>query len=102
MHPHHSLSRRRVLQGVAVAATGLIIGFRLPGDAVAAPASGGASFTPNAFLRITPDNRVTLISKHVEYGQGIHTGLATIAAEELDADWLQMRVEPAPADEKLY
>jgi isoquinoline 1-oxidoreductase beta subunit len=45
---------------------------------------------------------VTVISKHCEAGQGIHTGLATILAEELDADWAQVRVEPAPADQTLY
>jgi CO/xanthine dehydrogenase Mo-binding subunit len=59
-------------------------------------------FAPNAFLRVAPDNTVTIISKHCEAGQGIHTGLATILAEELDADWAQIRVEPAPADRALY
>lgn len=95
-----ALNRRQVLQGGAAASLGLLVGFYLPASATAAPEVG--AFTPNAFLRITSDNIVTLISKHVEYGQGVHTGLATIAAEELDADWLQMRVEAAPANEKLY
>lgn len=58
--------------------------------------------TPNAFLRIAPDDSVTLLSKHIEFGQGSYTGLATLAAEELDADWSQMRVEAAPADVNLY
>ena len=58
--------------------------------------------TPNAFLRIAPDDTVTVIAKHIEFGQGSFTGLATLAAEELDADWSQMRVEAAPADVKLY
>jgi isoquinoline 1-oxidoreductase beta subunit len=57
---------------------------------------------PNAFLRVGPDNTVTVISKHSEGGQGIYTGLATIIAEELDADWSQVRVESAPADRDLY
>jgi isoquinoline 1-oxidoreductase beta subunit len=61
-----------------------------------------ADLAPNAFLRIAPDNTVTVISKHVEFGQGIYTGLATIVAEELDAAWSQMRVEPAPADDGDY
>lgn len=105
MNAHRSdrtLSRRRLLQGGAAAGLGLLVGFRLPAVAASESNASAAAFTPNAFLRITPDNVVTLISKHVEYGQGIHTGLATIAAEELDADWSQMRVEAAPADEKLY
>ena len=57
---------------------------------------------PNAFLRISPDNVVTVIAKHIEMGQGVFTGLATLAAEELDADWSQMRVEAAPANLQLY
>ncbi len=59
-------------------------------------------FTPNAFLRIGADNSVTVIAKHLEMGQGAYTGIATIVAEELDADWTQVRVESAPADAKRY
>src|SRR3546814_14809664 len=56
----------------------------------------------NAFIRIAPDNTVTVLSKHVEMGQGTYTGLSTIVAEELDADWKQIRAEGAQADAKLY
>src|SRR5207248_10761704 len=56
----------------------------------------------NAFVRIGADNTVTVIAKHLEMGQGTYTGLATLIAEELDADWAQMRVEGAPADAKRY
>jgi CO/xanthine dehydrogenase Mo-binding subunit len=45
---------------------------------------------------------VTVISKHIEFGQGNHAGLAAIVAEELDADWTQGPVEQAPANAKLY
>jgi isoquinoline 1-oxidoreductase beta subunit len=57
---------------------------------------------PNAFLRIGADNSITIIAKHVEMGQGAYTGIATIVAEELDADWTQVRVESAPADASRY
>ncbi len=103
-----NLSRRRFLQGGA----GLTLGFCLPGVALAAaeagPGKAGAgvvapvTFEPNAFLRIGTDNTVTVISKHLEMGQGTYTGLATLLAEELDADWPQVRVEGAPADAKRY
>ena len=53
-------------------------------------------------MRISPDSTVTLISKHMEMGQGVFTGLATILAEEMDADWTQMRAEAAPADATRY
>lgn len=59
-------------------------------------------FMPNAFVRIGPDNSVTVISKHLEMGQGAFTGLATLLAEELDADWNSLRVEGAPADASKY
>ncbi len=57
-----------------------------------------ATFKPNAFVRIGADESVTVIANHSEMGQGIYTGLAMIVAEELDADWSKVRVEPAPAD----
>src|SRR3954471_3800724 len=56
----------------------------------------------NAFVRIGADNTVTVIVKHLEMGQGTYTGLPTLVAEELDADWAQVRVEGAPADAKHY
>ena len=62
----------------------------------------GAAFAPNAFLRIAPDNTVTVIVKHVELGQGTYTGLPMLVADELDAAWSQVRVEGAPADAKRY
>jgi isoquinoline 1-oxidoreductase beta subunit len=61
-----------------------------------------AAFEPNAFVRIAPDSTVTVLVKHLEMGQGPWTGLATLVAEELDADWSQMRAEHAPADVALY
>jgi isoquinoline 1-oxidoreductase beta subunit len=87
-------SRRDFIIGTASAS--LVIGFHLPS------AEAASEFTPNAFVRIAPDNSVTVISKHLEMGQGIHTGLATLVAEELDADWSQIRVEAAPADVTRY
>ena len=72
--------------------------------AVAFPPARGqsASLEANAFVRIGPDNTVTVIVKHLEMGQGTYTGLPTLVAEELDADWSQIRVEGAPADAKRY
>jgi isoquinoline 1-oxidoreductase beta subunit len=100
-------TRRAFLKGAGtVTAMALTIGFEWAGPtrraaAMAAP-SAGALFTPNAFLRIGADNSVTVIAKHVEMGQGAYTGIATVVAEELDADWSRVRVESAPADAKRY
>ena len=69
-----------------------------PSDATA----GDETLAPNAFVRIDPQGRVTVISKHLEMGQGAYTGLATIIAEELDADWSTISVIGAGADDKLF
>jgi len=92
------VTRRSFLQTTALLAGALLVGFRLDGR----PATAAEALAPNAFIRIAPDNTITIISKHTELGQGSYTGLATILAEEIDADWGQIRVEPAPADAKRY
>lgn len=98
-----SASRRDLLKAGAA----LTIALTLPACGKVGPAAGGSQasvepFKPNAFVRIGADDTVTVLSKHVEMGQGPYTGLATLVAEELDADWAQIRVEGAPADVKLY
>ncbi|WP_029059722.1 xanthine dehydrogenase family protein molybdopterin-binding subunit [Stappia stellulata] len=95
-------SRRSFLKLSAGAAGGLLIGVKLPGSM--AQAAEGASaeqmFTP--FVRITPDNIVTVLNKHLDMGQGNATGLATLVADELDASPEQVRAEFAPADASKY
>src|SRR6185312_13067652 len=72
-------------------------------SAAAVPATVPAgAFAPNAFIRVTPDNWVILVIKHHEMGQGTATGIATLLAEELDADWSRVKVEFAPSDPELY
>ncbi len=67
-------------------------------------AEGAAAgpLAPNAFVRVGTDNLVTVICKHHEMGQGNTTGLASLVADELDADWALVRTEYAPSDAKLY
>jgi len=93
------VTRRRFLQSATLGSAALLVGFRF--DARRALAADDV-FAPNAFVRIAPDNTVTIIGKHLEMGQGSHTGLAVILAEELDADWAQVKVEAAPADATRY
>jgi isoquinoline 1-oxidoreductase beta subunit len=96
------IGRRSFLKGSASLGAGLVIGFHIAPKAALAQAPAPGPFPPNAFVRIGTDDTVTVISKHTEMGQGIYTGLATILAEELDADWSQVRTEAAPADVQLY
>lgn len=95
-----NVSRRQMLQ----AAAGLVIAVSLPVKGRAAGATPGAAGTldPNAYVRIGADDIVTVVVKHVEMGQGPYTGLATLVAEELDADWSRVRAVSAPVDVALY
>jgi len=97
-------SLRDLLKASGAGIAALVIGFVWnPRRGLAAvAANGSAELVPNAFVRIGADESVTVIAKHLEMGQGSYTGLATILAEELDADWARVRVESAPADAKRY
>ncbi len=100
------VSRRVFLQSAG--ATGLVIGFGWlapTGAEAALPGVEGAAagpLAPNAFVRVGTDNLVTVICKHHEMGQGNTTGLASLVADELDADWSLVRTEYAPSDANLY
>src|SRR5262245_65726489 len=94
------MQTRREFFGMAAGAA-CLYGFNVPVRA-ASDSMTGALFAPNAFIRIAAQGAVTLIIPQVEMGQGTYTSLSMILAEELDADWSQIRVEHAPADEKLY
>ncbi len=97
------LSRREFLKLTTLAGSGLTLGILLPGCG-AGPGSPAGLGPPLSmpFVRIDPDNTVTVICKHLEAGQGVWTGLPAIVAEELDASWEQMRVESAPAEVPPY
>ncbi len=93
-------NRRQFLVGATVAGAGLAVSFRVPGvraeDAAAAP-------NPfNGYVAITPDNKVTILSAHMDMGQGCYHGIATLVAEELEADWSQLNVEGGAGNPKLY
>jgi isoquinoline 1-oxidoreductase beta subunit len=101
--PPRSATRRAFLKSSATIAGGLVIGTYIDfGWRQAAAATPQDPPMPNAFVRIAPDNTVTVLIKHLDKGQGVTTGLTTIVADELDADWAQMRAEFAPANAALY
>ena len=96
------ISRRRFLKLTGV--SGLALGL-VPASVVRAASSESdtaelkPSQQPNEFLHIAPDGTVTIQINRLEFGQGSHTGLAQVLADELDADWLKVRAELAPAGE---
>ncbi|MEM5455213.1 xanthine dehydrogenase family protein molybdopterin-binding subunit [Paraburkholderia phytofirmans] len=100
------LKRRTFLLGGAGAVGALLVGWSVlpPGQRLTAsmplPAQG-TQVPLNGWVKIAADNSVTIMMCKAEMGQGIHTGLAMLLAEELDADWSQVRVEDSPID-KIY
>lgn len=92
-----SLLPRTSRRGFLGGGSALVVGFTLP-LAGRVHAATGEPFKPNAWLRITPDGNVTVVCGSAEMGQGVHTAIPMMVAEELDADWSRVRVEQAPVD----
>src|SRR5260370_12223403 len=101
-----AVSRRTILTGGL--AGGFLLAFHpplralTPNEPVQPPDDTNGRFAPNAFIRVDKAGKTTLVMPQVEMGQGIYTAVAMILAEELDADFAQVTLEHAPANEKLY
>ncbi|HXF78827.1 MAG TPA: xanthine dehydrogenase family protein molybdopterin-binding subunit [Usitatibacter sp.] len=92
--------RRKFIRTSAALAGSLVIGFWLPEGARNARAQApqaAKKIPPNAFLRIGSDGSVTVMVKHLEFGQGVTTSLPMLLCEELECDWTKVRYELAPA-----
>lgn len=102
-----TLPRREFLKKSAAGGAGLVIGFYLPGKyeslsakpAATEPAALNAPL--NAWIRIAPDDTITLLINKSETGQGVTTSLSMLLAEELECDWKKIHTEFAPAA-KVY
>jgi len=94
-----ALTRRDFVKAGLSAGAGLTLAVSLTGcSQEAPPVAGGASFAPNAWIRIGDDDTVTVVVDRSEMGQGVSTALPMLVAEELDADWSTIRYEFAPAN----
>jgi isoquinoline 1-oxidoreductase beta subunit len=91
-------SRREFLTTAVVAGAGLTLRFTIPGGVDAA--SAATAFEPNTALTITPDGIITVHITKAEMGQGVGTALAQIVAEELEADWKDIRIDYPTNDPK--
>jgi len=97
-------SRRHFLIGVTATGAGLVVGFYLLGRPASADTPAAtAPINPFAgYVQIGSDNKVTVLSAHMDMGQGSYNGIATLVAEELDADWAQMDVIGGFGNPLLY
>lgn len=97
------VSRRNFLKISAALGGGLLIGIdvaacgRKEQQAPAINAAPPGVLAPNAWIRIAPDDNITLMVGSSEMGQGVMTAIPMLLAEELDADWSKVRAEAAPA-----
>jgi hypothetical protein len=93
-------SRREFLKTSATLSGGVLLGFRVAGvtDGAAQTAPAAAEFAPNAFIRISKANVVTIVLNKAEMGQGVYTSLPMLIAEELEVDVRRVKVVFAPVD----
>jgi isoquinoline 1-oxidoreductase beta subunit len=96
------LSRRTFIKLTGLAGGGLTLAACLGDRSFAQEATQSVDFAPNAFLNISPDGSILIYSKSPEIGQGIKTAFPMIVAEELDADWADVRVEQASINTDVY
>lgn len=99
-----NIDRRSFLKVTALAGGGVALGLQTAADALA-QGRGGAPQVPakfDAFIRVAPDNTITLIAKNPEVGQGVKNMLPMLIAEELDVDWKSVKVEQADYDTTKY
>jgi isoquinoline 1-oxidoreductase subunit beta len=96
------ISRRSFLQISGVAGGGFMLGlYDRPWISSQTP-GGPPPLTPSAFIRIAPDDTVTIMARNPEIGQGVRTMLPMLIAEELDADWSKVKIEQADLNESIY
>jgi len=96
-----NLSRRQFIVGSAAAGGGLALGLGIPFGSVTAQAQAAADPELGAWVVIQPDDTVLIRIARAEMGQGTHTGLAQLVAEELECDWSKVRLQPITAGQNL-
>ncbi len=95
------ITRRKLMVSAALAGGGVLIGYAMAPFSTLERARKLASDDAEmlvTWVKISPDNKVTVIVPHSEMGQGVHTAMPMMLAEELDADWALVSMEQAPAD----
>ncbi|MCB1684140.1 MAG: molybdopterin cofactor-binding domain-containing protein [Pseudomonadales bacterium] len=95
-------TRRGFIAAGTVAGGALIVGVALrPGNRnskLAPLVTGDGEALINTFVKVGADNTITVIAPHSEMGQGVHTALSQMLADEMDADWDLVRFLEAPGE----
>jgi isoquinoline 1-oxidoreductase subunit beta len=97
---HPSVSRRNFLRVSIIAGGGMLVGFSALSNSETGDNTEATPFSPNAYIKISPDGKITLMSPNPEIGQGVKTSLVMLIAEEMNVDWQTIDVEIAPLDAK--
>lgn len=97
---HPSVSRRNFLRVSMIAGGGMLVGFSALSNSETRENTEATPFSPNAYIKISPDGKITLMSPNPEIGQGVKTSLVMLIAEEMNVDWQTIDVEIAPLDAK--
>jgi isoquinoline 1-oxidoreductase subunit beta len=92
------IDRRTFLKATGITASGLVLGLQW----ACTPEKANTPFSPNVYLTINSDGSVVIVAHRQEMGTGIRTGLPMIVADELEADWKQVKLVQAVGDEKKY
>ncbi len=96
-----SLTRRQFLSSTTTLTAGLILGFYFPpSNRIAQAVESATHLKFNAWLKIGTDDTITVIVAHAEMGQGVYTALPMLVAEELEANWQQIRITNSPVSEE--
>ena len=98
------LNRRSFLKVTAIAGGGMLVATYLDpiGRVLAQQPAAGVTFVPNAFVKITPDNVITIMAKNPEIGQGVKNSMPMLIAEELEVPWESIKLEQADLDQTKY
>ncbi len=96
------VSRRSFVKATTLSAGSLMFGLYLPARSATAATAASETLQVNTFIRIDPDNTVTLLINHSEFGNGAYTSLPMMVAEELDAAWASIKLEPAPTSPEYF
>jgi isoquinoline 1-oxidoreductase subunit beta len=99
---NNELNRRDFLKLSGLAGAGLVLSINLVDSKIAkASPDAPASFEPNVFLKIGSDNKVIIMSKNPEIGQGVKTSMPQIIAEELDVEWSKIEAQQGILDNRF-